>query len=73
MAACRPEPFESGGPFEPDLQSVGPFLAGLPTLSAEQRESLDEPFELAELAAAVEGAAAAKSPGLDGYHMSFIK
>jgi len=71
--AASPEPFDSGISFTPDFNCVGQFLDGLPTLSAEQRDSLDLPFSLAELEAAVLGAVANKSPGLDGLSYEFYR
>jgi hypothetical protein len=47
------------------------FLDGLPRLSPAQRDSLEVPFSLPELAAAVQEAAPDKSPGLDGLSYEF--
>jgi len=73
VAVGRPEPVDSGRPFVSDLTAAGPFLAGLPTLTPDQQLALEEPFELIELAAAVSGAAASKSPGLDGLSYELYK
>ena len=71
-AEC-PEPFDSGISFHPDVNAMDQFLEGLPSLEAAQREALDRPFELGELEEAVSGAAAGKSPGLDGLSYEFYK
>jgi hypothetical protein len=64
-AADRPEPFDSGQPFTPDVDRIPAFLDGLPRLEPAQAAALEAPFTLPELRAAVAGAEAAKSPGLD--------
>ena len=64
--AARPEPHDSGTLFTPDLNKAATFLAGLPTLPPQHSDALEQPFTLPELEAAVETAAVAKSPGLDG-------
>ena len=73
VAPGRPEPFDSGRPFVTNLQAAGSLLEGLPSLSPDQLAALEEPFELDELAAAVNGAAASKSPGLDGLSYELYK
>lgn len=72
-AADRPEPFDSGIPFTPDLDSAAPFLTGLPSLPPEQSTALEQPFLLSELEIAVESAAVSKSPGLDGLSYELYK
>ena len=72
-SADRPEPFDSGTSFTPDLNIATSFLSDLPSLSPEQSESLEKPFELQELEEAVEAAAASKSPGLDGLTYELYK
>ena len=72
-AADRPEPFDSGRPFTPNLEKAAAFLQGLPALTLQQSQELEEPFRLEELVMAVEGAAAAKSPGLDGLSYELYK
>jgi hypothetical protein len=57
---------DSGTPFSPDPATFPRFLEGLPRLSPAQHDSLETPFSMPELAAAVQGAALDKSPGLDG-------
>jgi hypothetical protein len=49
------------------------FLNGLPRLSQLERDSLEVPFTLPELAAAVDEAAANKTPGLDGLSYEFYR
>jgi exonuclease III len=71
--ADRPEPFDSGSPFESDEESAGQFLEGLPGLQPEQREQLEQPFTMEELQQAVQGAENAKAPGLDGLSYEFYK
>ena len=72
-SADRPEPFDSGTSFTPDLNIATTFLSDLPSLSPEQSESLEKPFDLQELEEAVEAAAASKSPGLDGLSYELYK
>jgi hypothetical protein len=72
-AADRPEPFDSGTAFAADLERIGPFLEHLPRLEPLQAAALEAPFQLCELQEAVEAAAAAKSPGLDGLSYEFYK
>ncbi len=60
------DPVDSGTPFSPDPATFPRFLEGLPRLSPAQRDSLETPFSMPELAAAVQEAAPDKSPGLDG-------
>jgi hypothetical protein len=67
------EPVDSGSTFLPDEACVPEFLQGLPTLSPEDAARLERPFSLFELQAAVEAAAAAKSPGIDGLSYEFYK
>ena len=69
----RPERFDSGTSYTPNLNSATPFLSDLPSLSPEQSESLKKPFELSELEQAVEAAAASKSPSLDGLSYELYK
>ncbi len=71
--ADRPEPFDSGSPFIPDRERAAAFLEGLPALTVIQREGLERPFSVQELEAAIEAAAAAKSPGLDGLSYELYK
>jgi exonuclease III len=72
-AADRPEPYDSGQSFRPDIDKIPAFLEGLPTLPEEQADALEVPFTYPELAAAVKGAAAARAPGLDGLPYEFYK
>ena len=67
------EPVDSGTAFQPDEACIPEFLRDLHTLSQEDAERLERPFSLFELQAAVESAAAAKSPGLDGLSYEFYK
>jgi hypothetical protein len=57
---------DSGTPFSPDPTTFLRFLDGLPRLSPAQRDSLETPFSMPELVAAVQEAAPDKPPGLDG-------
>ena len=72
-SADRPEPFDSGRPFVPDRERAAAFLEGLPALTPSDSEELERPFRLEELEAAVEAAASAKSPGLDGLSYELYK
>ncbi len=72
-AADRPDPFDTGRPFSPDRERAAAFLEGLPALTPEQSEQLEQPLRLEELEAAVAAAAAAKSPGLDGLSYELYK
>ena len=69
--ADRPEPHDSGRPFVPDFAEFRYFTRALPSLDGFQRESLELPFNLPELTAAVAGAAGGRSPGLDGLTYEF--
>jgi len=69
----RPEPFDSGSPFQEDFSRVGQFLEDLPQLEEEERERLEAPFLLSELEAAIQKAETGKSPGLDGLPYEFFK
>ena len=69
--AERPEPHDSGRPFEPDLTLLPEFLRGLPTLDQFQRDGLDLPINVPELEEAATKAAKGRSPGLDGLPYEF--
>jgi hypothetical protein len=69
--AARPEPYDSGQPFQPNFDRLDNFLAGLPTLNRFQSELLDLPINLPELEQAA--AAAGKAPGLDGLPYEFYR
>ncbi len=58
-------PVDSGH-MMPDETLYPAFLDGLPSLSVEDREALEQPLTLGELQEVVEGAAPHKSLGLDG-------
>ncbi len=70
-AADASDPVDSGTPFSPDPDTFPRFLEGLPRLSPAQRDSLETPFSMPELAATVQEAAPDKSPGLDGLFYEF--
>jgi hypothetical protein len=72
-AADASDPVDSGVPFSPDPTTFPCFLDGLPHLSPAQHDSLEVPFSLPELAAAVQEAAPDKSPGLDGLSYEFYR
>ncbi len=57
---------DSGLPFEPDFRRLGDFLLGLPSLSEDDRASVDLPINVPDLERAVEEASLGRSPGLDG-------
>ena len=67
----RPEPFDSGSPFEPDFQHLEEFVQDMPKLSVLEREAVEMPLTRPELLAEVEGAARGRSPGLDGLPYEF--
>ena len=69
--AAEGSPVDSGVSFVPNEGLFSSFLDGLPTLSPEDAEMMEQPFSLHELAAALEGAASNKSPGLDGLPYEF--
>jgi hypothetical protein len=69
-SADASDPEDSGTPFSPDPTTFPRFLDGLPRLSPAQRDSLETPFSVPELAAAVLEAAPDKSPGLEASPMS---
>jgi hypothetical protein len=71
--AAAAEPVDSGASFVPNPAHFPTFLNGLPRLSQLERDSLEVPFTLPELAAAAEEAAANKSPGLDGLSYEFYR
>ncbi len=58
-------PMDSVHTFQPDEALFPAFLDGLPSLSAEEREALEQSLTLGELQEEVEGAAPHNSPGLD--------
>jgi len=66
-------PVDSGNTFQPDQSLFPAFLEGLPSLSEDQRLSLEQPFSMEELEAAVDSAAPHKSPGLDGLSYEFYR
>ena len=68
MVVTRP-----GATFTPDEALVPGLLDNLPTLSLEDRDTLELPFTLGELEATVEASASAKGPGLDGLPYKFTK
>jgi hypothetical protein len=72
-SAAAAGPVDSGIPFVPNPAHFPTFLNNLPRLSPEEKESLEFPFSLPELAAAVEEAEPNKSPGLDGLSYEFYK
>ena len=72
-AAGAAEPVDSGRAFVPDELHVQELLRGLPTLQPADAALLERPFQVHELAAAVDQAAAAKSPGLDGLSYEFYR
>jgi hypothetical protein len=66
-------PLDSGHTFQPDQSLFPAFLEGLPSLTVDQRLSLEQPFTMEELEAAVDSAAPHKSPGLDGLSYEFYR
>lgn len=72
-SADRPEPYDSGETFEPDFTHLSRFMRNIPTISEEEKLSMEEELNLSELKAAVEGAALRKAPGLDGLPYEFYK
>ncbi len=66
-------PVDSSVSFTPDLEAMGLFLPGLPSLSDEQCSLLETPFILGELSDVVQQAASGRSPGLDGLPYEFYK
>ena len=71
--AARPEPFDSGQPFQPNFTFFDDFTRGMPTLDRFQTAGLDLPITLLELEAAAGKAAAGKAPGLDGLPYKFYR
>lgn len=49
------------------------FCDGLPKISAEENPGLEEPLELAELHAALQGMEGGKAPGIDGLPVDFSR
>ena len=72
-SAARPEPFDSGQPFQPNFTFFDDFTRGMPTLDRFQTAALDLPITLLELEAAAGKAAAGKAPGLDGLPYEFYR
>jgi hypothetical protein len=66
-------PVDSGHTFQPDQTLFPAFLEALPSLTEDQRLSLEQPFTMEELEAAVDSAAPHKSPGLDGLSYEFYR
>ena len=67
----RPEPHDSGSPFQPDFQHFRQFTKDMPRLSRHEREAVELPLTEGELQLEVEGAARGRSPGLDGLPYEF--
>jgi hypothetical protein len=63
--ASPDSPVDSGHTFQPDEALFPAFLDGLSSLSAEEKEALEQSLTLGELQEEVEGAVPHKSPGLD--------
>jgi hypothetical protein len=72
-AAGAEAPVDSGVSFSPDQSVFARFLPGLPRLSQVERDSLEAPFTYSKLAAAVQQAAAGRSPSLDGLPYEFYR
>ncbi len=72
-SADKPEPYDTGRPFEPDRERAAAFLQGLPALTPSDSEELERPFRLEELEATAEAAAMEKSLGLDGLSYELYK
>jgi hypothetical protein len=66
-------PVDSGHTFQPNEALFPAFLDGLPSLSAKEREALEQSQTLGELQKEVEGAAPQKSPGLDALSYELYK
>jgi hypothetical protein len=66
-------PVDSGLPFQPDFRRLGDFLQGLPSLSEDDRASVDLSINVPDLERAVEDASLGRSPGLDGLSYKFYK
>ncbi len=66
-------PIDSGQTFQPDENLFPGLLDGLPSLSQEDKASLEVPLTMDELEDAVEAAARHKSPGLDGLSYEFYR
>ena len=69
--AARPEPHDSGQPFDPDFGHLPEFLPDIRAMDRVQSESMDLPITLDELQQAVDEAAHGKAPGLDGLPYEF--
>ena len=66
-------PVDSGVTFQPDEYFFPSLLDGLPSLSQEDKDSLERPFTIAELEAPVEAVASNKSPSLNGLSYEFYR
>ncbi len=66
-------PVDSGHTFQPDQTLFPAFLEDPPSLTKDQRLSLEQPFTMEELEATVDSAAPHKSPGLDGLSYEFYR
>ena len=62
---------DTGQTFQPSLEHVSEFLAGLPTLSQQSSEELVAPLQKEELKDALKQSQNGKSPGLDGLCYEF--
>ncbi len=71
--ADRPEPFDSGRPFEPDFQHFQDFVRDIPAVDQFQAATMDLPLNLPELEFAAASAASGKAPGLDGLPYEFYR
>ncbi len=65
------EPVDSGCPFKPNYKHLPSFLSDLSQLQPGQCEDMERPVTAEELAQAARGAAAGRSPGLDGLTYEF--
>ena len=71
--AGRPEPFDSGRPFQPNFDLLPEFLQDMPTLDQAQRDLLDLPVNIPDLEVAAAVAATGRAPGLDGLPYEFYR
>ena len=65
------KPVDSGLPFQPNYKHLPSFLYDLTQLQPGQREDMERPVTVEELAQAATGAAAGRAPGLDGLTYEF--
>ena len=67
------QPVDTGIPFQEDLSHLEEFLSDLPTLTDQQKDTIQQPIQLQEMIAALKTSPKHRAPGLDGLPHEFYK